>query len=493
MNELNKLYKAMLLSWGALVKDDSRIVFTVSGSNAEIDIRIDDQDMYLPTSEVLEGPCVGKVFFHPACENITSKETEVFKIIRKMTGMKILDVFRKYPIVLIGVAAGPEKKAWKQETLDLLEPLKKIKRSVRDELSELFKQMKVEIEDNGLDNRFIHFKVTKGGGRSARTGEKVYYKTRPTFPFYDEIVKRLVRSEGQSDNQLVEINGFSVSRAALKVAAHLFQSIIPAVQSPNDYEFESIHPVAARLVSYLGCYTDIAEQLNRVQNIFRADFDKAGVYPIDVDWAEHMEELPDIYRQVPVLDYNSHNTQDEITNTSGGQSDMSGFMSVSSNNQQQQLPQNVTILQQPNQQQQQQLIPVQQSNMGFDTTPPVMEMGDRYVRSEIDMAGNRVIHHAVTMHGAPVIYLCTRQGNKLQRTEIQGMQQQQQMVPGMMMPGMMQPGMMGMMPGMMGGMMPNMMGMQPNMMGMYQMSQPVTSGGGQPMQYGGSDANAATF
>ena len=34
--------------------------------------------------------------------------------------------------------------------------------------------------------------------------------------------------ESQSDNQTVELNNFSVSRAVLKLAVHLFQCIIPA-------------------------------------------------------------------------------------------------------------------------------------------------------------------------------------------------------------------------------------------------------------------------
>ncbi|WP_228493021.1 hypothetical protein, partial [Pseudomonas aeruginosa] len=110
----------------------------------------------------------------------------------------------------------------------MLEPLKGAKRAVRDELNALFSRMHVEVEENGLDNRFIHFKVSKGGGTSKTTGQRIYYKTRPEFPFYTEIVRRLARSDGQSDNQTIEINNHTVSRAALRLAAHIFQNVLPA-------------------------------------------------------------------------------------------------------------------------------------------------------------------------------------------------------------------------------------------------------------------------
>lgn len=480
MNELNKLYAAMLKSWNSVIKDDGRIMFVVNGE--EYPIRIDEMDMYLPLSNILDNNIVNKVFFHPACENITSKETEVFKIIRKMTCMKLLSVFRSYPIVLFSIASGEKpKKAWRQDIIDMVEPLKGAKRSVRDELNALFGRMHIELEENGLDNRFIHFTVTKGGGRSQATGERVYYKTKPSFPFYDEIVKRLARSEGQADNQMVEINNHSVSRAALKLAVHLFQSILPAVISPGDYSYESTTPVAARLISYLGCYAEIAEQLNKVQNTFRGDFDKAGVYMIDLGWTEHLEELPETYRQVPIMDYNSHNTQDETQHQAMGRNDMAGLLSVSSTGGGQQM---VTTTQQQNNPQQQNLM------VGdYDLTPPTMQAGDRYVRTEIDQASGRVLHHAInTMTGGPVVYHCTRRGNFLQRNEMNAMQMQNQALMNNMMGN-----------NMMGNMNPMMMMMQPNMMGinpMMMMQQPITAGGVAPSVYpdnSGGGAGPATW
>lgn len=425
MNQLNKLYEAMCLSWGAEIRDEGRIVFVIDGQ--EFPIKIDGMTVHLPFSEVLDGKCVDKVFFHPACENITSKETEVFKVIRRMTCMKLLDMFRKIPVTLFTVAGHKPKSTWSQKTLDMLEPLKGAKRAQRDELNALFSRMHIEVEDNGLDNRFIHFKVTKGGGVSKVTGQKVYYKTRPEFPFYTEIVRRLARSEGQSDNQTIELNNHSISRGALKLAAHIFQTVLPAVNNPSDYEFESNTPVAARLISYLGCYAEIADQLNKIQNTFRADFDKSGIYPIDLNWQDQLEELPDIWRQVPVMDYNSHNTYDETSTGAVNRNDMGGMLSITSNNQ----PVNNQMGQQPNSMQ-------QANNMvgDFDTSPPPMQPGDRFVKTEIDYVNGRVIHHAQNqMNGNPVTYICSKRGNFLMRQENQMMNANMTMFPNNMMGG----------------------------------------------------------
>lgn len=416
MNELNKLYKQMLLAWGGVVKPDSRIVLKVG--DAEIDIKVDDMFVYLPVSEVLDSTdTMNKVFFHPACENITSKETEIFKIIRRMATIRLLELFKKYPVVLFGVASGKEKRNWNQGILDIIEPLKASKKNTLTEVKELMGRFRVEMEENGLDNRFIHLKVSKVQGRSQTgSGERVYYKTKPVFPIYNEIVKRLSQSEGQSDNQNVELNGVSVSRGALKLMAHLFRVILPAVNDPDSFTFEATNSTAARLVSYCGCFEAIAEQMNRIQNLFRADFDKLGIYPIDLSWTEEMERIGEIYNQIPSMDYNTHNTQDEVVSNNQSLAGMSGMFSVNSTPTQHQVQQNVL----PNQQQ----YPQQAGAViaGFNTAAPQMIVaGDRWIRFEIDPHSNQVIHHVLnTISNTPVVYYCTKSGSFLQRLENQG-------------------------------------------------------------------------
>lgn len=420
MNDLNKLYKAMLMSWGCVIKPDSRIVLKI-GEN-EVDVKIDDMYVYLPVSEVLDSTnTMDKVFFHPACESIVSKETEVFKIIRRMAVIHLLEMFKKYPVVLASIASGKEKRNWNQGILDILEPIKNVKKSVLEEVKGLMSRFQVEVDENGSDNRFIHIKVSKGQGRSTTgSGERVYYKAKPVYPIYNEIVKRLSQSEGQGDNQTVELNGRSVSRAALKLMAHLFRAILPSVMDPDSVASEATTSVASRLVAFCGCYEQVAEQINRIQNLFRAEFNKLGIYAIDLSWVEQMDELPDIWRQIPAMDYNTNNTQDETVN-SQSLGNMGGMFSVNSN-QNSGIPNLSQSMQMGVANQQQQ----QQANngavvAGFNTTPPPMASGDRWIKCEIDVHSNQVIHHAVnTLTNTPVIYYCTKGGTFLQRVENAG-------------------------------------------------------------------------
>lgn len=419
MNDLNKLYKAMLMSWGCVIKPDNRIVLKI-GDN-EVDVKVDDMFVYLPVSETLDSTdSMNKVFFHPACENIVSKETEIFKIIRRMAVIHLLEMFKKFPVVLLSVAGGKEKPRWSQNVLDIIEPLRASKKTVVQEVKDLMSRFQVEVDDKGQDNRFIHIKVTRAQGRSSTgSGERVYYRAKPSFPIYNEIVKRLAQSEGQSDNQTVELNGRSISRAALKLMAHLFRAILPAVMDPDSVQTESTTSVASRLIAFCTCYEQVAEQMNRVRNLFRAEFDKLGIYPVDLSWTEQLEELPDMWRQIPALDYNTNNTQEESASSSNIGA-LGGILAVSSGGNQQ-----PAIHQNPQQQliQQAQIAqPIAGSVVGgFNVTPPAMLSGDRWLRYEIDVHSNQVIHHAInTMTNAAVVYYCTKSGTFLQRVENQG-------------------------------------------------------------------------
>lgn len=422
MNELNKLYKAILGSFGAIVKPNYQIFIKVA--EHEIEVKVDDMGLYLPVSDLLASTdSMNKVYFHPACENVISQETEVFKIIRRMAGIRMLELFKKYPPVLQAIAKGAEKRSWNQNTLDILEPFKTVKKQTMTEISEFMSRLQVEVGDSGIDNRFIHLKVSKGSGRSSTgSGQRVYHRTKPVFPIYNEVVKRLAQSEGQSDNQSIEFHGYSISRAALKLIAHIHRCVVPAVMNPDDIESESTSSIASRLVSFLGCYEAIADQFNRLQNIFRADFDKLGIYPIDLSWTEDMERLPEIYNQVPNMQYNTHNTQEEATNKATALNNMGNMFAVNS------MPQanaaaHIGVAGQAAQLLAQANAAAGPTNVdGYSVSPPAgMEPTDQWIRVEIDYANNRVIHHAVNKQTQmPVIYICTRMGTIMQRSETSG-------------------------------------------------------------------------
>lgn len=425
MNELNRLYDAIHKSWNGKVDKDFKMSVMLSGT--EYPLRIDERDMYMPSAEALNKDSDKKVYFHPLCENILSKETEVFKLIRRLVSIRLLSVFRDMLVPLFDVASKEPKRSWNQKVRDVVHPLKKVKASVRNEVFNLMSKMSVEIEDN-VDNRFIHIKTTKGGKTSKGHAERVYFKAKPSYPFYEALQRAATRFEGEPNNKQIEVNNIPLSMEALGIAIHLFDVILFDDQTMLTAEYEATLPVAARFTAFMTCYADIAEQINHAQNMFRADFDKQNVSAIDVSWQEMLDEAPDFYRQVPELDYNSHNVYNEQSEASNNA--VSGFgslLSIGSNptvaNVQTQTMANVTGLASTTNVANTVQDIRHVNGIEYNFTVPQMLNGDRYSRTELDQVNQRVLHYVVDSMNQIAIYVCTRMGTFIQR---QGGQQQMQ-------------------------------------------------------------------
>ncbi|QCW23220.1 hypothetical protein HWC35_gp114 [Vibrio phage USC-1] len=308
MNELNKLYVAITRTWNATHNDMGKLELELDGN--KYPITLDGMSVYLPFNEALEQDTTDIVFFHPACESIISKETEIFRIIRKLVGLQLLTHFKKFAPVLFDIANKKAKRGLRNDLLEHIEVIKTAKAGHRKEVAGLLDHMAVELEDDNLDRRFIHFDI-KRGGRSKLTGDKIYYSCKPTFPFYNELVRRLTRTEGEAANKQVKILGREFSRGALVVAEEIFRFVLPGVEDPLAYEQEQTSAEAARFTVLVNTYASVIGDMNNLQNTFRADFDKVGVYEIDTSFTTMLEDIDVIYKQVPPMPYNSQSSGSE--------------------------------------------------------------------------------------------------------------------------------------------------------------------------------------
>lgn len=325
MNELNKVYKAVLKSWHTEIKDNKKLVLSLDGT--EFPIRLDDQDIFLPTEDLLDQNTNGVVFFHPACESIISKETDIFKIIRRIVGFSLLVDFKKFTPVLFDVANKKSKKTMRNAVVEVMEKLKACKTNTRKEVASIMESIEVEInQEKEIDARFIHFDI-KRGGRSKLTRDKLYYSCKPTFPFYNELSKRIARTEGQADNRTVALFGKEYSRGALVIAEEIFRFVIPGVDDPALYEQEQMNAEAARFCVLVNTFGAIASDFNSCQSMFRHDFDKAGVYEIDLSYLTDIESIENFYRQIPPLPYNTQSQKEPESNNSSLINQMSNFTS----------------------------------------------------------------------------------------------------------------------------------------------------------------------
>lgn len=303
MNALNKLYEAMLKSWGCSFTADYAIMLNFGGT--EVPVKVDDKQAYLPTNENLNGVTIGKVFFHPACESIMSKETEIFKVIRKLTAAKIYAVFQPIAEVLFSVASKKSGKTLNGKMMETLEPFKTASKAVKQEVIDIIKTISITIEDQGLDTRLINFSLIKGG--KTENDEAIYYTATPSFPFYTELYRTVAQNEHMKASERLNFNNLNVSMQALRTVIALFEVALPACIDPSRKKYSATSADAARLVAYLHSYGLVASDMNSLIGKFRKEFDSIGIYGIDLDYLSELDEIGDIKKLIPSLDYNNYN------------------------------------------------------------------------------------------------------------------------------------------------------------------------------------------
>lgn len=337
MNKLNKLYEAMLKSWGVTFTEDYALMLNMGG--VEVPVKVDDKQTYLPTSENLNSVTIGKVFFHPACESIMSRETEIFKVIRKLTSAKIYSTFQPIFEVIVNIAGKKSGKTLNGKMLEQLEPFKNINKTVREEVINVIKMISIVMEDQGIDTRLINFSLIKGG--KTDNDETAYYTATPSFPFYTELYRTVSQNEHLKASERISFNGVSVSMQALHLVIALFELALPAVNDPSRKKYSATSPDAARLIAYLHSYALVASDLNSLIGRFRKEFDGIGIYGIDLDWLEELDGIGDIKKLIPSLDYNNYNTTSapETPASNGGTrissyNPLAGIANTSSGNQQ---------------------------------------------------------------------------------------------------------------------------------------------------------------
>ncbi|UVD32269.1 hypothetical protein [Vibrio phage phiKT1028] len=409
MNELNKLYVAITKTWNGVHDEDGKLSIELDGSHYPI--RLDNMDVYLPFVSALESDTAEKVFFHPACESIISKETEIFRIIRKMAGLQILTHFKKFAPVLFDISNKKAKRGLRNDLLERIEVLKTAKANQRKEVIQIFDHMNVEMEaDDNVDRRFVHFDI-KRGGRSKLTGDKIYYSCKPIFPFYNELVRRLTRTEGEAANKPVKILGKEFTRGALVVAEEIFRFVLPGVEDPLAYEQEQTSAEAARFCVFVNTYVSMIGDMNNLQNTFRADFDKVGVYEIDTSFTTSLEDIDVIYKQVPPMPYNSQSSGNTDVQTEVQTHQMVGNLM----NQTSHVTPNVTPSSVPVNQNTAALDPASNAANGFvNEVKATLLPGETWIGVTQDPLTGHFVHSIQTMQG-PIQIRYSRQGNFLSK------------------------------------------------------------------------------
>lgn len=314
MNQLNKIYEAMHKSWNGTIGPDYQMFLNMGG--VETPLKVDDKFVYLGTNEVLNGQVIGKVIFHPACESIMSKETEIFKVIRKLSAARLYQVVQPIAQVIFAVAGKKSGKTLPGKLVEALQPFKAATKEVQQDVLDIIKGIGIVLDSTGIDNRLITFNMIKGGKDA--NDNHIYYTATPTYPFYNELVKFMSQNAGKKADTKVVFNGMKVSFGALGLVAAMFELVFPSVTDPSQHSYSVTTADCARLISYLQSYALVASEVNAFIGKFRKDFDAIGVYGIDLNWVADLENLGELKSLIPPMEYNNHNTAPDTSRIQSG-------------------------------------------------------------------------------------------------------------------------------------------------------------------------------
>lgn len=303
MNQLNSIYQSMLKSWGVSFTPDYELILNMVGQ--EVPVKVEDKQVYLPTNDNLNGVTIGKVFFHPACESVMSKETEIFKVIRKLTCARIYQVFQPIAQVLFAVAGKKTGKTTSGKMLEKLEPFKNATKEIKEDVLTLIKGIGITLEGTGIDNRLINWNMIKGGKDDQ--DRHVYYTAIPDYPYYLELCRVVAQNDHIKENGKLNFNGSKVSKAAMELVIYLFEMVFPSCLDSSIASYSVVSPDAARLTAYLHSYGLVVSELNSLISKFRKDFDTIGIYGIELDWLSELDSLGEYKGLIPPLDYNNYN------------------------------------------------------------------------------------------------------------------------------------------------------------------------------------------
>lgn len=405
MNKLNKLYKYILEALGCKIKNDFSIVMVNSGK--EYEVKVDNKKTYLATNEAMNTVDLERAFFHPACESITSKETEMDKVLRKLITSCVYFNFKPIAGVLLKVANKPGK-GLSSKLIERLSGLKGLSAEINAEIIDLVGRISMLTEYEGVDTRIISYTLMRGG--KTDNDEHIYYRCIPSFPFYSEITRTINQNSGLDDNATIIFNDNRYKLKTLKVVQSVFEIVIPYVEDPARGEATALNPVAARMSAMLRCFANIASEINGTMSKFRKEFDAIGMYGIETSWVEQLDDLPELAGLVPPLDYNNYNTAGKTQDPSQDQNYNLFNVMVDRQQPQQSIPYNTFNTQQT------------QQVKGAPQTPPRIE-GETYIGMTTLQNG---LFEFRFQNGPTIRVVCTDdRGNKITETIVGANGQQQ--------------------------------------------------------------------
>ena len=289
MSNLIDIYKN-ILAFAGMHTDDTDMVSVKIGDKSE-PVLLDGKRLVLPTQEHLGNAyATSKIIFHPLNENIIRGESDVVCKLRTSFKVKFNYTTAVLGQTLLKICASIAEH--KHLTPDQSEMLSEIK-DVDDNTFVTFGKIIVAAMKSNADKAFVNVFLKSG----AKLGDRKYSRAGiVSFPMYEELVKG-------ADN----VFGVKLRVKDRKAYIQLFEYMYTHIKEPHLYNIGSNSQIAPCLEALLNTSAQLAENLNRVINLFKDKIDNADALLFDSDWMDGFDKLEDLIPQIRNIPIQSGN------------------------------------------------------------------------------------------------------------------------------------------------------------------------------------------
>lgn len=261
--------------------DDTDMVSLKMGEKIE-PVLIDGKRLVLPTQEHLNNAfATSKVIFHPLNENIIRGESEVINKLRTSFKIKFNITTAVLGQTLLKICASiAEHKHLNPEQSEMLSEIK----DVDDNTFTTFGKIMVAAMKANADKAFVNVFLKSG----AKLADRKYSRAGiVSFPMYEELIKG-------ADH----VFGVKLRVKDRKAYIQLFEYMYTHIQEPQLYNIGSNSQIAPFLEALLNTCAQLAENLNRVINLFKDKIDDPEALLFNSDWMDGFDKLEDLLPQI---------------------------------------------------------------------------------------------------------------------------------------------------------------------------------------------------
>lgn len=273
------------------------------------------KQLVLPAPEYLRSPDTEKqVFFHPLCEQITRRESEVFLFLKRSIMVKLITSMTQLGAQLLNLQT--DVSAQRRMSIDQLEILKLIPESDKKSIENWNKLMMLSLKEDRdrMDRWALNVFIRRNGQHDGKSYRRVAVVN---FPLFERLASGEIftHTSGGEEKNLYRTKDYTMFR---QVAKAIFPEIDDVTNGRYNVGYDDT--VGPYTIAFMRAVLKLANRINEVIDLLSGPFEEvtpgiSSLMKISTAW-EHLvspegqEELSDLARTVPLLQHNAGATLD---------------------------------------------------------------------------------------------------------------------------------------------------------------------------------------